>query len=348
MNTFESLLPEILTYFGDAKLSAADLRQRTLSLDGRQVRLTYSSELLETGLFKAFEHLETIENTAATAFQIFVCDKNVLNRDLPGWSQFTEFSAEDNKILMYNAGTIHALYNPDSQVFSLIDTALDRGWYYLPQAADLPYYEKAAPMRMLLHWWCETSGRVLVHAAAVGWDSRAALLTGRGGTGKSTTAMLAAQSGFSFLGDDYVILDNVRGPAVLSAYNSVKFRWDMLERLPSAGTLSVNDPQTDEKGYFYLYETHPSSLAMILPIKAVLLPAIERRSKTTFVRLPSARGLLSLAASSIFQMPGSGQPTLKRLADILRDTPVYQMSLGTDNEEIAQALRDFLSSTEIG
>ena len=345
MIKFETLLPEILTYFSDVEL-AVDLKQRTLSLCGRQVRMAYSSEILETNLFKAFEHLETIRNAAVPAFLVFVCDRNALNRNLPGWKQLTEFSARDKKILMYNAGNIHALYNPDSQVFSLIDTASGRGWYYLLRAADMPYYEKAAPMRMLLHWWCEMSGLVLVHAASVGWDSSAALLAGRGGTGKSTTAMLAAQSGFSFLGDDYVILDDSNGPAVLSAYNSVKFRWEMLERLPAAETLSVNDPHTDEKGYFYMHHTHQDSLAKRLPLKAVLLPAIEWQSKTTFVRLPTARGLLSLAASSIFQMPGSGKQTLKKLADILKDTPVYQMSLGTDNAEIAQTLKDFLSSPE--
>lgn len=346
MIKFESFLPEILTYFSNAELAAADLRQRTLSLCGRQVRMVYSSEILEISLFKAFEHLENIENNAAPTFDIFVCDRNVLNRDLPGWKQLTEFSAKEKKILMYNAGDIHALYNPESHIFSMIDTASGRGWYYLLRAADLPYYEKAAPMRMLLHWWCETDGRVLVHAAAVGWNSRAVLLAGRGGTGKSTTAILAAQSGFNFLGDDYVVLDNVYGPAVLSAYNSVKFRWEMIERLSSAETLSVNDPQADEKGYFYMHQTHRDSLAKTLPLIAVLLPAIEQQSKTSFVRLPSARGLLSLAASSIFQMPGSGKQTLKKLADILRDTPVYQMSLGTDNAEIVESLKKFLSGTE--
>lgn len=346
MIKFESLLPEILTYFGNAEFTASDLRQRTLSLCGRQVRIVYSSKILETSLFKAFEHLETIQNNAAPTFRIFVCDGNVLNSDLPGWAQFLEFSAKENKILMYNARDIHALYNPESGIFSLVDTASLRGWYYLSRAEDIPYYEKAAPMRMLLHWWCETAGRVLVHAAAVGWDSRAVLLAGRGGTGKSTTAMLAAQSGFSFLGDDYVVLENAGGPAVLSAYNSVKFRWEMFERLPSTETLCVNN-QIDEKGYFYLSDTNPDSLVKTLPLKAVLLPAIEQRSKTTFVRFPSTKGLLGLAATSIFQMPGSGKQTLKRLADVLRDTPVYQMSLGMDNAEIAEALRDFLSSAEI-
>ena len=247
-------------------------------------------------------------------FNIFVCDSNVLNSDLPGFVQLEDLSAKENKILMYNDDTIHALYNPDSRVFSLVDTAMGRGWHYLSHAADIPFYEKAAPMRMLLHWWCETAGLVLVHAAAVGWNSKAALLAGRGGTGKSTTAMLAVQSGFSFLGDDYVVMDNSRVPTVLSAYNSVKFRWEMLDRLPSAGTLCVNN-QIDEKGYFYLHDTNPDSLVRKLPLKVVLLPVIEGKRKADFVRVPSTRGLLDLAASSIFQMPGSGRHTLQRFSE---------------------------------
>jgi hypothetical protein len=345
MINFESLLPEILTYFGKAELASKDLRQRVLSFSGRRIRIGYSSGILENNLFKAFEHLETVDHYATVTFNIFACDSNVLNSDLPGFVQLEDLSAKEKKILMYNDETIHALYNPDSRVFSLVDTAMGRGWYYLSQAADIPFYEKAAPMRMLLHWWCETAGLVLVHAAAVGWNSKAALLAGRGGTGKSTTATLAVQSGFSFLGDDYVIIENSSVPTVLSAYNSIKFRWEMLDRLPAVETLCVNN-HIDEKGYFYLHDTNPDSLVRKLPLKAVLLPVIEGKRKTDFVRVPSSRGLLGLAASSIFQMPGSGKQTLKRLADIIKDTPVYQMSLGMDNAEIVEALEKFLSETE--
>jgi hypothetical protein len=343
MNSFTALLPEIFDYFREAEL-AADLRQRTLSLGDRKIFITYSSEILEANLFKSFEHLESIRDNAAPSFLIFGCDGNVLSRDFPGGAHMEEFLAGDKKLLTYNAGTIHALYNADSRVFSLIDIAASRGWYYLPQASDVPYYEKAAPMRMLLHWWCEMVGWVLVHAAAVGRNSRAVLLAGRGGTGKSTTALLAAQGGFSFLGDDYVVLAKTDRLSVLSIYNSVKFKWELLQRLQSIETFSLNSPQNDEKGYFYLHQTHPDSLARTLPLTTVLLPSIEHHDKTTFIRVSSAKGLISLAASSIFQMPGSGKSTLKRLAEFLIDTPVYQMSLGIDNEEISQALKDFLAS----
>ena len=346
MTNFTSLLSEIISYFDKAQLAAEDLRQHNLSLGGRQARIVYSSATLETSLFQAFEHLENTGNHAAPEFHIFACDNKILNRALPGWKQFEEISGKEAMLVTYNSETIHALYNPESHIFSLVDTAARRGWYYLPQVSDLPYYEKAAPMRMLLHWWCEMTERVLVHGAAVGWNSQAVLLAGRGGTGKSTTAMLAAQSGFDFLGDDYVVLDNAHGPSVLSAYNSVKFRWEMTDRLPETKIHAVNHSQDDDKGYFYLYQTHRDILAESLPLKAVLLPSIAQKDKTTFFRLPSTRGLLGLAASSIFQMPGSGKQTLTNLADILKDIPVYQMSLGTDNAEIVNSLKTFLHSRE--
>ena len=282
------------------------------------------------------------------SFRILAGDESVLNKVMPGWDEMDALSGKEKKMLMYNSGAIHALYNPDSRIFSMIDTVAGQGWYYLPRAEDIPFYEKAAPMRMLLHWCCETAGQALVHAAAVGWAGRAVLLAGRGGAGKSTTAFLAAKSGFGFLGDDYVVLENRDRPRVLSLYNSLKFRWEMLDRLPSAGRCSRNDPSQDDKGYFYLHETHPDCLACAMPLQVVVLPLIAQQKKTTFTRIPASRGLMGLAASSIFQMPGSGDATLKKIAAILKDTPVYQMSLGNDNEEIISALKSFLNSNRQG
>lgn len=342
MNKFETILPDIVAYFNKSRVKADGVRKRFIFIGGT-VLLTYSSDILEHSLFKAFEHLEVKGTDADTAFSIFTCDSDILGYELPGYDWLSEISENREEIVTYNSGNIHVLYNPKSGIFSMFDNGRNRGFYYLPKAVDIPFYEKAAPMRMLLHWWCEKSGLVLVHAAAIGGDTSAVLLAGRGGTGKSTTAMLAASNGLKFLGDDYVILENNAGPVVHSAYNSVKFRWEMLERVPAAGEFSLNS-QNDEKGYFFLHDKNPDVLIRRLPLKAVLLPAIAGNQKTSFDRLSQSRGLMGLAASSIFQMPGSGKQTLKTLAGILKDTPVYQISLGKDNAEIMDALKRFIAA----
>ncbi|MGB5218250.1 MAG: hypothetical protein WBN66_08115 [Smithella sp.] len=342
MNKFETILPDILAYFNESRKKAAGIRKRFIFIGG-PVLLTYSSDILEQSLFKAFEHLEITQADAEAAFTVFACDSDVLDCDLPGYNWLNKISANKEEIVTYNSGDIHALYNPKSGIFSLFDNGRNRGFYYLPKAVEIPFYEKAAPMRMLLHWWCEKSGLVLIHAAAIGWNASAVLLAGRGGTGKSTTAMLAAQDGFKFLGDDYIILENNSAPVVHSAFNSVKFRWEMLERVPAAGEFCLNN-QNDEKGYYFLQDKKPDSLIRSLPLKAVLLPAIEASQKTSFDRVAQSKGLMGLAASSIFQMPGSGRQTLKTLVSILKDIPVYQMSLGKDNSEIMNALKRFMAA----
>ncbi|MCF8055642.1 MAG: hypothetical protein K9K37_03270 [Desulfocapsa sp.] len=345
MNTFETILPDILAYFNESRIKAAGLRKRFISIGGT-VLLTYSSDILEHSLFKAFEHLEITGTDAEAAFTIFACDSDILDCALPGYGWLTDISKNKEEIVTYNSEDIHVLYNPKSGIFSMFDNGNNRGYYYLPKAGQLPFYEKAAPMRMLLHWWCEKSGLALVHAAAIGGDTAGILLAGRSGTGKSTTAIMAARNGFKFLGDDYIVLENKSGPVVHSAYNSVKFRWEMLERVPAAGDLSLNN-QKDEKGYFYLRDHQPDALRRSLPLKAVLLPVISGNQKSYFDRVPQSKGLMGLAASSIFQMPGSGKQTLKTLAAILQGIPVYQMSLGKDNAEIMDALKRFMAAGEI-
>jgi len=345
MITFESLLPDIHAYFQDAQQKATAVKKKYVSLGGN-ILFSYASDRIEKSLFKAFEHLEVNGNGAQPEFRIFVCDAAILNCGLPGYEWMQRLSDGDEKLVTYNSGNIHVLYNPKSGIFSMVDTADNRGFYYLPRMEDIPFYEKAAPMRMLLHWWCEKSGYVFVHGAAIALMSNAVLLAGRSGTGKSTTALLAAQNGFGYLGDDYVILQKSERPVIQSAYNSVKFRWEMLDRIPAVQDLHVNQ-EDDDKGYFFLSEKKPDAVIRKAPLKAVLLPIIENKNKTVFHRVAQSRGLMGLAASSIFQMPGSGKQTLKNLADILKDVPVYQMTLGADNREIVDSLRQFLKDKNL-
>ena len=192
MNDAVSLLSGILSFFEEAECRAAEARQRWLSLCDRSIRITYTSRTLEDLLFRALAHLEASEDVRKPAFRIFACDRNALGRDVPGWVSLEWLSLSGARTVAYNDRDFHLLYNPSGPVLSVVDGTSRRGWYYVPLASGLPFYEKAAPMRMILHWFCESYGCTLVHAAAIGWRSRAVILAGRGGSGKSTTALLAA------------------------------------------------------------------------------------------------------------------------------------------------------------
>ena len=103
-------------------------------------------------------------------------------------------------------GPLHMQYNPDSAVFSLIDTERGEAWYHARSLPDIPWYEKSAPMRMIMHWMCETHGMTLVHAGAVSCGSSCILLTGKGAPASRPRAVSCALSGMRYLGDDYIVL----------------------------------------------------------------------------------------------------------------------------------------------
>ena len=345
MSPFESFLSALVSRFEDAE-RISTLRRR-LSFAGRSISLGFSSAALQERLFESFEHLEIKAGAAEgdkPAFSIFACDRGALSGRASDWEELEHLASDGERLLSYNVGPIHALYNPVGKIFSLADLASRKGWYCVPSAEDLPFHEIAAPMRMILHWSCEGSGSVLVHAAGVGNGSGAVLLAGSGGSGKSTTAMMAVCRGLRYLGDDYVLLGEAEAPKIYSAYGSLKFRWDAVDRIPEAAALAVND-RAQEKGYCFLHRAYPEALsAEGLSLRAVLLPEIARRGETGISRLPSAKGLLGLAASTIFQMPGSGATTLKNLASILKGAPIYRISLGSDDGHIIGAIHNALAA----
>jgi HprK-related kinase A len=88
-----------------------------------------------------------------------------------------------------------------------------RGDYMLPDAAPLALAHGllAAEMGMNLQMALGQKRFLLLHAASVERDGRAALLTGHSGAGKSTLAALLGERGWRFMGDEFALLDPESG-----------------------------------------------------------------------------------------------------------------------------------------
>ena len=81
-------------------------------------------------------------------------------------------------------------------------------------------------------------------------------------------------------------------------------------------------------------ESYSDSLTPALPLHAILLPTIGRRHAHPSAAFLRPRGCSGWPRGSIFQMPGSGEHTLRNVAGIIKGAPVYQVSLGTDTAGI--------------
>jgi hypothetical protein len=119
-------------------------------------------------------------------------------------------------------------------------------------------------------------GLQLVHAAAVGNSNGGVLIGGKGGSGKSTTALTCLESKLNYIGDDYTLLGLDSGrPVVHSLYNSAKLNSDHVQRFPTLlPKVSNPDRLADEKALLFVNEHYPAKVATQLPVRAVLLPRV--------------------------------------------------------------------------
>lgn len=238
----------------------------------------------------------------------------------------------------------------------MLDRQAGRAIFWVRDAADLPAWETAAPMRFMLEAWFTCHGWLLVHGAAVGDGRGAVLLTGPGGSGKSSTALAClvpgfepvGDSGLDYLADDYVALNTADG-SVYSVYNSGKADAASLACLRFLEPHITNANRScEEKGLVFVHEAFPHKVRSgPLPVRALVQPRIQtgkqsgERAATGAAEVgemdaaplsacrpvSSSAILKGLAASTILQ---SGRPSagvLRALARLVRDCSGFELDL---------------------
>ncbi|MFO1520298.1 MAG: serine kinase [bacterium] len=235
-----------------------------------------------------------------------------------------------------------AFHRGDDTALSL-DRKGSEGFYWVPDAREAPYYDRASPLKHLLQWWFIPRGSQIVHAGAVGTEKGAVLIVGKSGSGKSTTSLAALKSPLSYVGDDYCLVSFSGVPRVHSLYNSGKLCIDNLHRFPDLEPLVSNRHELpEEKAMFFLYPSFKEKLVESLPLMAVLIPRITGRAGTSLNRTSGLEALKALAPSTLLQLPGAGERGLKALGELIRKVPVYRLNLGNELDEVTEVLREWI------
>jgi hypothetical protein len=273
---------------------------------------------------------------------------------LPALSLFTADPASPGSTYR-SEGSIEAWFQPIESAISLADHATNRAWYCVRSTGDLPVWEAGAPLRAVLRWVLADHGLHLVHAAGIGVDDRGVVLTGRGGSGKSTTTALCAASGFSTVGDDYVVVDPVARTAH-ALYRTTKLDPRLVDQHPAfAGTPARTQPRVEvgagvivvEKRMLWLDDLDPGCLVPTLPIDAILLPRVVHEAPgTELTRSTAAAALRALAPSTMLQLPGRRGGALAAMHEIAAAAPVHDLALGTDLDAVAPTIGRFLDGID--
>jgi hypothetical protein len=206
-------------------------------------------------------------------------------------------------------------------------------------------YQRGKPLARLLAEWYADQGVSLMHAALVARGDHGVLLAGKGGSGKSTSALVCTRAGLDFLGEDYAGLQFFPDGRVVghSAYSSVfldpaAMGW-FSELRPH--TVESRDP-AEPKGVTLLGDVWPGRLRTNVTIRAVAVCRVTGADATQVRPATRARALLAMGPSSLLQIHGRRRDSLDRLARLVESVPCFHLDLGRKLAEVPAAVDDIL------
>jgi len=304
-----------------------DLR---LTVAGSAVRIRFAGAAAAEALGRAFAHLVTGDDEPASlTLHVWDCDAEPAETTT-SWAGASYF---------YDEPGFLALHQPATDVLSVLAADGDVGWYRMPDATRLPFWEYTAPFRHLLGWWLDAQGCRQVHGGAVGTEAGGVLVVGPGGSGKSTTAVASLlDERLRYAGDDYVAVGGDRDPVVHSLYCSAKVRHEDMHRLPNLVPELAAGDRADEKVVFYLATALPGRSISEFPLRAIVVPRLTDRRTARVLPGTRSAALAALAPSTIFQLHPPGGAALADLAQLVRTVPSFVLELGADVETIPREL----------
>lgn len=238
-----------------------------------------------------------------------------------------------------------AVWRPAFGTFNAMAPGAKAAWHWVEAAGEIRYWDVSAPFKAILHRWARQQGKQLLHAGAVGTDDGAALLVGRGGSGKSTTSLVCLDAGMQYLGDDYVMVSLDPEPRVYSTSCAAKLEVPQIRRNPHLMPTIWNGDrlgeEREEKAVAFVDHT-PGAVAGSLPLKMVIVPRISGNPYTTVSQLSSGGAFLALAPSTIIQMPGARDHELAAMGELVRKVAVAGLELGSDLSTVAPVIKDLL------
>jgi hypothetical protein len=326
-----------------------DFSTCVLDVDGELIRLEFSSAELEAKMSRALAHLRVLP-AGPEGLCLHIWDAAVSCVPMPPspWSgtsyrsQAGTFKAEEGRVVYQDDRFLMHFYLSEHML--LLDFATNTGLVCYPDAGGLAGYDRAAPLRSAMQCWLDRRGKYLIHAAAVGFEEGAVVLVGAGGSGKSTTALLALGSGMAFAGDDYCLVTVDGEPRVVGLYGSAKLRWDNLHRVEGFfGPVEVPPPGVEEKAVLFVNEVFPGKMLRSAPIHTLLVLRVVAGGQTRAHPASAAEALRALAPTTVSQHVGPVGRSFAAMAALVRRVPALHLELGEDTEKIAPILREVLA-----
>lgn len=313
-----------------------------------RIRILFAGPGLLEPLGRALTHLRVPEEGAADLV-VHAWDSATTGARLPppAWPKEAQRACGEIDGLIDERYYTH--FDGGVKILSLLDRERGVAVLWARDPAAIPYWERSAPLRSILHPWMSQHGLHWVHGGAVGLTDSGALLVGLSGAGKSSTALACLNSSLSYAGDDHCLVGFDPSPVVYSLYSSAKLHPHDFVTFPWLRPL-VSNPGVIEGGKMmgkalcFAHEGFPERMTSGFPLKAMLLPRVSGRRDTEVRPAPGMDGLRVIAPEIAMKWPSQARTALATLGRLFRTVPSYYLDVGTDRDQIPAVIRDVLQS----
>jgi hypothetical protein len=328
----------------DRAAASAGVFEKYYNIAGLFVRLRFAGPLLIPVFTPAFAHLERSALTGQPDLEILVWDCASAGIAMPTAPCSAEGFTVRGELRNFNDGRYFGAYQPFDRIVSVYDRQSKLAIVCARTAGEIYNVERATPFRALFGWFMRDHGYHLVHAAGIGTATSGLLLVGKGGAGKSNTALGCLLAGLCFAGDDFCAIASDPEPMVHSLYSTAKIA-------PSDWARPVFAPdrrrdQSTDKDLYCLSPRFRDRLLPSLPIRAVLWP---RRGGKGLARMHQIAAKIPLEVTlreTLLMLPNAGAELLSSLTSLFRRVPCFRCDLGSDPRRIPHTVRALVAEFE--
>ena len=315
-----------------------------LKVGPASVRLVTSSDVVERWLLPALAgKLASWETSMERDFDLRI----VHQPELPEQERLCSWVDQGKRDgLHLEAGSIDEalMIESDSRFWAYWSADNRDAFVWIPDLNRLAAWEKAAPIKALLHGISSAFGMQLLHGGGVGTKQGGVLLAGPGGAGKSTTAICCIGSNLKYLADDYCLLDQRDEPTLHNLYTSAKLRPENLHRFQHIRDLFSWEPtQLGSKPTIFVHERFAQSTIDSFPIRALVVPNVTGEVDTTWERCRVGDAWRAIAPSTIAQLPLCERKAFDQVSRLIHRLPTYRLHSGTDLSRIPQRIEEIIA-----
>lgn len=332
------------TYLNFRKaLSNTEEINRFYKIAGFTFCLKFAGTSMLDTLTRALSHLE-IESVEKCDLTVCIWDSfstDTSSITFP-WSPNSSYALR-GEVLGYDLERIYTVVDIHTKALHVFDLDLHLALYWIQDAKELPWWVRGSPLQQMFHWWLRTYNYQLTHAAVVGFAQGGVLLAGKGGAGKSTTALACMRAGMHYVSEDYCVLSDLPNIWGYSIYHSAKIEEKTLRWFPELEPHVENsNRKKEDKAFLFHHRFQPEKILMGCPIKALIALKVSEKNQSHLESISPIEAISSLAVSTMWQLTHTGPVVFNHLKRIAQNLPCYRLHLSKNLMEAPQLIGKIL------